>query len=128
MRATLGRCFEKPIGLSGDELTYEKLLVRPGDAHWYAFTASTGGPATIHAEPEGAQELVLCGLLMDAEGRVLSEAGGGAGGFVIDCELTAGAVSYTHLPRMMMSTYTASRQMEKSRPNSSAMAAKMKSE
>ena len=66
MRATLGRCFEKPIELSGDELTYEKLLVRPGDAHWYAFTASTGGPATIHAEPEGAQELLLCGLLMDA--------------------------------------------------------------
>ena len=72
MRATLGRCFEKPIELAGDELAYEKLLVRPGDAHWYAFTAGTGGPATIHAEPEGAQELVLSGLLMDAEGRVLA--------------------------------------------------------
>ena len=34
----------------------------------------------------------------------------------------------TTRPRMMMSTYTARRQMEKMRPNSSAMAAKMKSE
>ena len=104
MRATLGRCFEKPIELSGDELTYEKLLVRPGDAHWYAFTASTGGPATIHAEPEGAQELLLCGLLMDAEGRVLAEAGGGAGGFVIDCELTAGARYYARVSALDAST------------------------
>ena len=71
---------------------------------WYAFTASTGGPATIHAEPEGAQELVLCGLLMDAEGRVLSEAGGGAGGFVIDCELTAGARYYVRVSALDAST------------------------
>ena len=99
MRATLGRCFEKPIELSGDELAYAKLLVRPGDAHWYAFTAGTGGPATIHAEPEGAeaQGLTLRGLLMDAEGRVLAEADGGAGGFVIDCELTAGARYYVRV-------------------------------
>ena len=97
MRATLGRCFEKPIELAGDELAYEKLLVRPGDAHWYAFTAGTGGPATIHAEPEGAQELVLNGLLMDAEGRVLEDVGGGAGGFVIDCELAAGARYYVRV-------------------------------
>ena len=89
MRATLGRCFEKPIELEEGALNYEKLLVRPGDAHWYAFTAGAGGPATIHAEPTGdqAQDLALSGLLMDAAGHVLHEAGGGAGGFVIDCEL-----------------------------------------
>ena len=55
MRATLGRCFEKPIELEEGALNYEKLLVRPGDAHWYAFTAGAGGPATIHAEPTGDQ-------------------------------------------------------------------------
>ena len=106
MRATLGRCFEKPIELSGDGLAYEKLLVRPGDAHWYAFTAGTGGPATIHAEPEGAQAqgLVLSGLLMDAEGRVLTEVGGDAGGFVIDCELAAGARYYVRVSALNAST------------------------
>ena len=75
MRATLGRCFEKPIELSGDELAYEKLLVRPGDAHWYAFTAGTGGPATIHAEPE-ARGAGACAL-RPAHGRGGARADGG---------------------------------------------------
>ena len=106
MRATLGRCFEKPIELEEGALNYEKLLVRPGDAHWYAFTAGAGGPATIHAEPTGdqAQDLALSGLLMDAAGHVLHEAGSGAGGFVIDCELTAGARYYVRVAALNDST------------------------
>ena len=106
MRATLGRCFEKPIELEEGALNYEKLLVRPGDAHWYAFTAGAGGPATIHAEPTGdqAQDLALSGLLMDAAGHVLHEAGSGAGGFVIDCELTAGARYYVRVSALNDST------------------------
>ena len=106
MRATLGRCFEKPIELEEGTLNYEKLLVRPGDAHWYAFTAGAGGPATIHAEPTGdqAQDLALSGLLMDAAGHVLHEAGSGAGGFVIDCELTAGARYYVRVAALNDST------------------------
>ena len=106
MRATLGRCFEKPIGLEAGNLAYEKLLVRTGDAHWYAFTAGTGGPATIHAEPVGAeaQGLVLCGLLMDEAGQVMDEAGGGSSGFVIDCELDAGARYYVRVSALNGST------------------------
>ena len=105
MRATLGRSFEKPIELDGDSLSYEKLLVRAGDAHWYAFTAQDGGPATIHAEPaENAESLVLCGVVMDASGHILREAGGDTGGFVIDCALEAGARYYVRVSALDAST------------------------
>ncbi len=94
MRSTLGRSFEKPIELEGENPSYEKLLVRAGDAHWYAFTAQQSGPATVYAEPAAypaGNIPALRGVLTDASGRVLAEADGGASGFVMDCVLEAGA-------------------------------------
>ena len=41
---------------------------------------------------------------MDAAGHVLHEAGSGAGGFVIDCELTAGARYYVRVSALNDST------------------------
>ena len=77
MRATLGRSFESPIELDAEAPAYEKLLVRAGDAHWYAFTARQSGPATVYAEPAGypaGSSPRLRGVLTDETGRVLAEA------------------------------------------------------
>ena len=92
MRATLGRCFDRPIDLDEQAQPYEKLLVRPGDAHWYAFTAQETGIAAIHAEVSAGADapMRLRGVITDAEGTTLGEAEGAQGGFVIECELSAG--------------------------------------
>ncbi|HIS02436.1 MAG TPA: Ig-like domain-containing protein [Candidatus Pullichristensenella avicola] len=94
MRATLGRSFESPIELDAEAPAYEKLLVRAGDAHWYAFTARQSGPATVYAEPAGypaGSSPRLRGVLTDETGRVLAEAQSDSGGFAMDCVLEAGA-------------------------------------
>ncbi len=94
MRATLGRNFGRPIDIDPADGSFEKLLVRAGDAHWYAFTAAAEGPATIYAEPTGEDETPpkLRGALLDASGRTLLEAASAeGGGFSMDCALTGGA-------------------------------------
>ena len=96
MRETLGRSFDRPIALNPEDGGYEKLLVRPGDAHWYAFAAEYDGPATIHAGPTDAGSggaLLLEGAVLDANGRELFA----ASGFAIDCELEKGAVYYVRV-------------------------------
>jgi len=96
MRSTLGRSFDRPIELNPENGGYEKLLVRPGDAHWYSFAALYTGPATIHAEPKGGDSgdvPLLEGVVLDAQGRELYS----ASGFAIDCELQQGAVYFVRV-------------------------------
>lgn len=93
MRDTLGRSYTQPIEMSsqGDN-SYEKLLVSPGDVHWYAFTAYLDGPATVYAAPyETDSALRISGILTDADGNVLAGAQPGENdGFALYARLHKG--------------------------------------
>ena len=106
MRATLGRCFEKPIELRRARSTTKNCWCAPATPIGTPSPPARAArlPSTPRPTGDQAQDLALSGLLMDAAGHVLHEAGSGAGGFVIDCELTAGARYYVRVSALNDST------------------------
>ena len=79
-RHALSRCFDDPKSLDPAGDAYEKALVNPGDAHWYAITADESQPLVLTGFPE-ADGLRLEARLFSETGRLLAEAtrtGGGA--------------------------------------------------
>ena len=83
-RSALSRCFDdpKPLDAAGD--SYEKAIVKPGDAHWYALTAQQRQPIVLSGLPE-ADHLKLEARLFSESGRLLAEATRTAGGaFLMD--------------------------------------------
>lgn len=81
-RHALSRCFDdpKPLDPAGD--AYEKALVHPGDAHWYAITAAESQPLVLSGLPE-ADGLRLEARLFSETGRLLAEATQTSGGAIL---------------------------------------------
>ncbi len=68
MRDALGRSFDRPIQLGNLADGYDKVIARPYDTHWYAFTAPSNGTYVIAT----SSEIDTLGYLMDASGQVLA--------------------------------------------------------
>lgn len=81
-RHALSRCFDDPKPLSALGDTYEKAVVNPGDAHWYAITAEEAAPIVLWGLPEEAGLRLQARLYSDS-GRLLAEATRTAGGAML---------------------------------------------
>ena len=72
-RKTLGRCFDDPIRLDANG-SYAKLIAQAGDSHWYAFQPEDSVPATIGIFPDVDGKLHLKAALLNASGKLVSQA------------------------------------------------------
>lgn len=81
-RHALSRCFDDPKPLNPEGDAYEKAVVKPGDAHWYAVTAEESQPLALSGLPED-DGLRLEARLFSEGGRLLAEATRTAGGAIL---------------------------------------------
>lgn len=70
-RNALSRCFDEALDVEENSVK-GKMIARSGDAHWYAFTASSDSFLLLTCEPEET-DLDLGALLMDDAGNLVAE-------------------------------------------------------
>ena len=81
MRASLGRCFENPLEMSGTSLS--RSVTRAQDVHWLCYTAEESGEYRFLALRALKSGVTPCLLALDERGNALGE--------VYECEDASGA-------------------------------------
>ena len=80
MRASLGRCFENPLEMTGNSVN--RTITRAQDVHWLCYTAEESGEYRFLAQRALKSGITPCLLALDERGNALGD--------VYECEDAAG--------------------------------------